>query len=89
MGRTMNKKEHGDGYMEAEGDNMSWFHRHEWQLIGKTYVEGSSLGSIKGPSAAEYIDIIRAASDKTTFLWKCSHKNCSAILKEECLGREV
>lgn len=68
---------------------MGWFHKHDWVLVGRTYFPGRPLSSIHGIMGDEFRALVYATSEKTTFLWKCSDKNCDAIRKEECLGKEM
>jgi hypothetical protein len=59
---------------------MPLFHRHDWQVIAKTYAPPQAWGGpIEGPS----IVIQQLACGVTTVLLKCA---CGAGRREEMLG---
>ena len=69
---------------------MSFFHTHKWELVGKTYSEPQ--GNVKKITAydlEQWREMMKLYTGITTFLWKCSDKECDAIRKEECFGKEV
>jgi hypothetical protein len=69
---------------------MSFFHIHTWELVGKTYAEPArNMKNITAYTMQQWKEMMKYVQGTTTFVWKCSDKECDAIRKEECLGKEV
>lgn len=69
---------------------MSFFHKHIWELVGKTYAEPQgNMKTIKAYDMNQYREMMKYFTGITTFIWKCSDKTCNAIMTEECFGKEV
>lgn len=62
------------------------FHKHNLELIAKTYAEPVSEMDIEFISDSGFLQLLLGV---TTYLWKCKDPNCNKIVKEECLGKEV
>jgi hypothetical protein len=66
---------------------MSWFHKHKWILVSKTYAPPPSIPSWRSVTIDNWR--YKLFMGCTTYLWKCSDEKCDAIRKEECLGKEI
>jgi len=63
---------------------VSWFHKHDLQLVAKTYSPPSGSKSLKGDP-----DICaKLIAGVTTLVWKCSDPTCTKIVLVEALGKE-
>lgn len=65
---------------------MSLFHKHKWELIGKTYSAPSNGGSMKNCDAKTILAFLRGM---TTYLFKCKDECCDAFIQKECIGKEM
>lgn len=72
---------------------MSWFHKHVWKEIARTYAEPVHYeGRLNGDAVSVYrLNALRidAARGLTTILWECEDPSCRALRKETMLGKSV
>jgi hypothetical protein len=65
---------------------MRFFHKHEWEVIAKTYCPPRAAGEVSSTGMNEGF-LERMAFGFTNILLKCAI--CQKIRKEEMLGLEV
>jgi hypothetical protein len=74
---------------------MSWFHRHRWKQIERTYVPPSAqiptFDRVEGREAvvAAFAHVRTAQFGVTTIVWECEDPACSKTRKVEMLGKSI
>jgi hypothetical protein len=69
---------------------MSWFHKHELELVSKTYAPPAGIRSVEGGyDIAALPALEKMMHGCTTFVWKCKDPECDKIVVQECLGKEI
>lgn len=69
---------------------MRLFHKHNYQLVNKTYAPPIDDFTKVTVESAQCLKIFQEMYTGTTsFIWKCSDEKCNKILVEKLLGEII